>query len=344
MADDLDPKQAFTPPASWGTDTILPEGFQPMLATSATAPLESPDYGYEVKWEGLRTLIGFERHKVFTRTAAGQDCQFWFPELEHLREAVRPAWVLMDGEMVVLENGRPSQALLQQRLRTQDFEAVERLAQEYPATFMASDVLRIGDSWLLDVNWEDRREILPRTLDLNEDLKISPAWQDGPGALQTARALGLEAVMGKRLRGRYYPGDRTRDWLSIRPLEVVDAVICGWTEGRGARSGTVGSLLLGVYRDGELTYVGHTGTGLGAQTLPLIHREMVRLGVYSCPFTSTPALTTEPHWVRPLLVCRIRHQGWTEAGHMRAPTFMELADDRLPEECLWMAAAPGCAK
>jgi bifunctional non-homologous end joining protein LigD len=124
-------------------------------------------------------------------------------------------------------------------------------------------------------------------------------------------------------------------------LEVVDAVICGWTEGRGARSGTVGSLLLGVYREGELTYVGHTGTGLGAQTLPLIHREMVRLSTYSCPFHTTPALTSEPHWVRPLLVCRIRHQGWTEAGHMRAPTFMELAEDRLPEECLWMA---GCAK
>lgn len=335
MADELDPSKAFTPPATWGTYTILPDGFQPMLATSATSPLDSEDYGYELKWEGLRTLVGFERSQLFTRTAAGQDCRFWFPELEHLREAVKPAWVLMDGEMVILENGRPSQALLQQRLRAHDYETVERLAQEQPATFMAYDVLRIGDSWLLDVNWEDRREILPRTLAVSGDLKLSPVWEEGSEALAIARSLGLEAVMGKRLRGRYYPGERTRDWLSIRPLEVLDAVICGWTEGRGARSGTVGSLLLGVYQDGALTYVGHTGTGLGAQTLPFIHAEMQRLSAYTCPFAEEPELSGNPHWVRPQLVCRIRYQGWNEAGHMRAPTFLELMQDTQPEQCRW---------
>lgn len=336
MANELDPRQALTVPPTWGTDTILPDGFQPMLATSATSPLDSDDYGYEVKWEGLRTLVGFERMNLFTRTGAGQDCRFWFPELEALREAMKPAWGLYDGEMVILENGRPSQALLQQRLKTQDYETVEQLAAEHPATYLVYDILRIGDSWLLDVNWEDRREILPRTLERTPHLKISPMWRDGMEALEATRDLGLEAVMGKRLRGRYYPGERTRDWLSIRPLEVVDAVICGWTEGRGARSGTIGSLLLGVYRDGTLTYVGHTGTGLGAQTLPLIHSEMERLHAYQSPFEEPPTLNSEPRWVRPELVCRIRHQGWSESGQMRAPTFVELVHDAVPEECLWV--------
>jgi bifunctional non-homologous end joining protein LigD len=345
MANELDTRQALSAPPSWGAETILPDDFQPMLATSATAPLDSLDYGYEVKWDGLRTLVGFERSKLFTRTAAGQDCRFWFPELEHLREPMKPAWGLFDGEMVVLDHGRPSQALLQQRLKAQDYETVERLAIEHPATYMVFDVLRIGDSWLLDVNWEDRREILPRTLERTEDLQISPTWRDGSDALETTRDLGLEAVMGKRLRGRYYPGERTRDWLSIRPLETVDAVICGWTEGRGARSSTVGSLLLGVYRDGALTYVGHTGTGLGAQTLPYIHGEMERLSAFKSPFVQTPSLNSEPHWVRPELVCRIRHQGWSDAGQMRAPTFMELVEDRSPEECLWNGAlTPGAAR
>jgi len=345
MSNELATRQAFAPPPTWGTETILPDNFQPMLATSATSPLDSADYGYEVKWEGLRTLVGFERSRVFTRTAAGQDCHFWFPEIAHLREPFKPAWGLFDGEMVVLDRGRPSQALLQQRLKAQDEETIERLAAEHPATYMVCDVLRIGDSWLLDVNWEDRREILPRTLERTEDLKISPTWRDGSDALEMTRELGLEAVMGKRLRGRYYPGDRTRDWLSIRPLEILDTVICGWTEGRGARSSTVGSLLLGVYRDGQLSYVGHTGTGLGAQTLPVIHNEMERLRAFESPFLESPSLTSEPHWVRPELVCRIRHQGWSDTGQMRAPTFIELLEDGSPEQCRWKGSlAPGAAR
>src|SRR3954452_2316301 len=103
MPDRFDPKQAFTPPATWGTERILPEGFLPMLPASAPAPPEGPDYAYESKWEGLRVLAGLEGPRIVSRTGAGQDAGFWFPELAGLRSAAQPAWVLVDGELVVLE-------------------------------------------------------------------------------------------------------------------------------------------------------------------------------------------------------------------------------------------------
>ena len=327
---DLDPKQAFTPPPLWDTRSILPEGFLPMLPSTATGPLDSADYAYEPRWEGLRVLVGLEGPRLVLRTGAGQDAAFWFPELGALRAAADPAWVLLDGELIVKDEAGVSQSLLRQRLQAADSDEAAQLAAETPAIFVAYDVLRIGDSWLLDVNWDERRDILNRAVKASGVLELSSTHRTGAGALERAQAHGLDAVVAKRLRGRYVPGERTRDWLSIKPMEVVEAVIGGWLEGRGARGGTIGSLLLGQYRDGKLEYIGHTGTGLDAATLPYLHRELTRRSVRRCPFHQQPSLNGEPHWVRPDLVCRVRHQGWTEAGKMRGPTFISMAGETIP--------------
>lgn len=316
-----------TPLASgWPTDRILPEGFLPMLASPASGPLDSGEHAYEVKWEGLRVLAGVEGPELAVRTGTGQDARFWFPELEQLREASEPRWVLVDGEFVQLAGGRANPAALQTRLRAPDQATVERLRHELPVTLMVYDILRIGDSWLLDVTWEERRDILTRAFRDTERIKIAPVFPTGQEALQHARELGLESVMAKRLRGRYTPGEKTRDWLSIRPLEVVETVICGWTEGRGARSGTIGSLILGMRQQGRLVYIGHTGTGLDAQMLHDLHAALESRRRRTSPFETIPHLTGEPHWVEPDLACRVRIQGWTEGGHLRGPTFLGLVE------------------
>jgi bifunctional non-homologous end joining protein LigD len=326
MPEQYDPKLAYTPPASWDTERILPEGFLPMLAAAATALPEGADYAYEVKWEGLRVLVGFEGAALAARTAAGQDARVWFPELEAVRSAAPPDWVLLDGELLVLRDGRPSPEDLRRRSRASGPEQAEELAAEVPATFVIYDILRIGDSWLLDVNWDERREILERVVVPTSAAVVSPVFNDGEQALSQSRALGLEAVVAKRVRGRYTPGERTRDWLSVKPQEVVEAVICGWTEGRGVRAGAIGSLLLGARRDGRLVYIGHTGTGLDSQTLPYLHRELKRRARRTSPFDEELSLNAPPNWVRPELVCRVRHQGWTETGKMRSPTFLGMVD------------------
>jgi bifunctional non-homologous end joining protein LigD len=232
---------------------------------------------------------------------------------------------------VVLQDGRVSHAALQQRLRARDPESVERLAQELPATFVASDILRIGDSWLLDVTWDERRDVLRRTLRTREGVRVSSAFATGREALTRAHELGLEAVVAKRMKGRYFPGERTRDWLNIRPMEVVDAVIGGWTEGRGARAGSIGTLLLGQWNEGALEYIGHTGTGLTAETLRSLHSDLVRRSRRTSPFREAPETKDPPKWVTPDLVCRVRHQGWSEGGTMRAPTFLEMVEVRSAE-------------
>jgi bifunctional non-homologous end joining protein LigD len=326
---DLDPKDAYTPPPVWSTEQILPDGFLPMLATPANGPLDSPDYAYEPRWEGLRVLAGLEGPRLVLRTGAGQDAGFWFPEAQNVRAAAQPEWVLLDGELVVMEHGHPAPAALRRRLQVMDSAEAAQEAEQRPATLVLYDILRIGDSWLLDVNWDERREILGRAVNPAPGVALSPFFPIGAQAMEHAQGLHLEALVAKRLKGRYYPGERTRDWLSIKPMEVVEAIICGWLEGRGARGGTIGSLILGRVENGRLQYIGHTGTGLDAATLPYLHKELLRRAQRQSPFREEPSLTGVPHWVRPELVCRVRHQGWTEAGKMRGPTFIGLVADRV---------------
>ncbi len=329
MSEPLEPRETASP-AFWSTERILPEGFLPMLATGAPGPLDSPDYAYEVRWEGLRVLAGTEGPRVECRTGAGQDPLFWFPELLEVRGAIQPAWCLLDGELVLVEEDRPSPQALRRRLLASDPDEVAELAESLPVSYMVYDILRIGDSWLLDVNWDERRDILLRAVSPTDAVRIAPIFSEGGEAVSLARQLGLESVVAKRLRGRYSPGEKTRDWLQIKPMEVVEAVICGWMEGRGARGGTIGSLLLGQFRQGELVYIGHTGTGLDAETLPFLHQSLLQRQQRACPFGTAPSLNAEPHWVRPELVCRVRHQGWSDAGKMRGPTFVGLAGELEP--------------
>lgn len=326
MADPLLSKLSLGPPSGWDTERILPDGFLPMLASPASGPLDSADHAYEVKWEGLRVLPGMEGPTLAVRSGTGQDGRFWFPELEELRSAAEPRWILLDGEMVRLEQGRVSVGGLQQRLKARTPEEVSSLAESAPLTFMAYDILRIGDSWLLDVSWDERREILLRAVREMPHLRVAPTFRNGADALEHARSTGLESVIAKRLRGRYTPGEKTRDWLSIRPLETLDVVICGWMEGRGTRLGTIGSLVLGIRRGGSLEYVGHTGTGLDARTLHDLLGELKRRRRDRAPFVDPPAFTVPVSWVEPDLTCRVRIQGWNESGHLKGPTFLGLSE------------------
>lgn len=313
--------------SAWDTETILPDGFLPMLPATAPGPLDSVEHAYEIKWEGLRVLAGLEGYDLVLRNSTGQDVRPWFPELAALREAAQPFWAVLDGELVVLEDGLPSITALQRRLRASDSEQVAALAEELPAAMMVSDILRIGDSWMLDVTWDERREVLPRAVDQTACARIVPVFPDGRAAADQARMLGLDGVVGKKLRGRYYPGEQTRDWLSIKPKAEMDVLVGGWVEGRGARAGTIGTLLFGIFRGRDFVYVGHTGTGLDARSLAIIHRRLVARGQRSSPFVNPPEMEGPIHWVRPDVACHIRYKSWTEEGKLKGAIFMYLPEE-----------------
>ena len=140
-------------------------------------------------------------------------------------------------------------------------------------------------------------------------------------------AKGLEGVVGKPLTSTYHPGQR-RDWIKVKNVRQQEVIVGGWKPGAGRRAGMIGSLLLGVYDDGKLRYVGHVGTGFTQDMLTELMRELEPLGRDRSPFdTPVPAEhVREARWVEPRAGRRGRVR---RVDHRRDPAPAQLAGLRI---------------
>jgi bifunctional non-homologous end joining protein LigD len=109
-------------------------------------------------------------------------------------------------------------------------------------------------------------------------------------------------------------------------------VICGWTKGQGRRSGSFGALVLGAYRGKELAWVGNCGTGFNERDIGELLAKLEPLRTDSAPFREIPTMPKvrkgDVVWVKPSLVCEVEFAEWTHDGHLRAPSFQGLRDDK----------------
>lgn len=146
-------------------------------------------------------------------------------------------------------------------------------------------------------------------------------------------AHGLEGIVGKPLGSTYRPGQRG-PWIKIKHSRHQEAVIAGWTPGAGRRSTMIGSLILGIYEDHGLTYIGNVGTGFTDEALRTLAKRLEPLHRPDNPFdTSLPhQIERTAHWVEPELVGEVAYTEWTPDGHLRHPSWRGLRPDKRPEQ------------
>ena len=307
-----------------------------MLATLAREVPSDPGWAYEMKWDGVRALVLVRDGQVRIRSRNDRDVTPGYPELLPLGAAVGATEVLLDGEIVALdEHGRPNFQLLQRRMHVRDAAALRSLTVEVPVAFMIFDVLWLDGFLTTDLVYTERRHLLD-ALALN-----APRWQtppasgdDGVAAMATSHELGLEGMVAKRLASKYEAGRRSPSWRKIKHDLRQEFVVGGWTAGKGARSGRVGALLLGVHdHEGALSYAGKVGTGFSDDELDRLDALLGPLAQAANPF-SGPGVPREAHFVSPRLLAEVRFTEWTDAGHIRHPAYLGLRDDKLPSEVM----------
>src|SRR5207302_1651465 len=103
---------------------------------------------------------------------------------------------------------------------------------------------------------------------------------------------------------------------------------------RGRRMEHLGALILGVYEDGRLVHCGQVGTGFDSRMLRTLLEQLQPLITPTCPLTQTPKTAEPATWVKPQMVCEVRHAGWTNAGILRHPAFLGLRTDVAPTDCV----------
>jgi bifunctional non-homologous end joining protein LigD len=163
-------------------------------------------------------------------------------------------------------------------------------------------------------------------------VQVSGDFEDGEALFTAAKEQHLEGVMAKRASSRYAEGRRTRDWLKIKTHGEQEFVIVGYTKGEGRRARSFGSLVLAVNESGTLRWVGNAGTGFTEQTIAELLDALEPLRVTKSPLAVVPKMAkvraSDVMWVTPKLVAEVKFAEWTHDGHLRAPVYLGLRDDK----------------
>lgn len=324
---------------------VLPP-IDPMLAKAATSvPAQAGAWSYEPKWDGFRALVFRDGDDVVLQSRNGKELGRYFPELlDAVCAEVAPRCVL-DGEIVVPREVAGRVRLDWESLSQRIHPAASRvrmLAQSTPAHFIGFDALATGSASLLAEPFSMRRRALSELITgqlapaecqchvtrVTDDPKLGTHW------LTTFEGAGLDGVVAKRFDGIYRPGKR--EMVKVKHARDADCVAIGY---RIHKSGTgVGSILLGLYRDGQLQMVGGAASFTEQNRVKLLaDLEPLRTGA-DIVYDGEPSRwnsTADKRWipVRPERVAEVAYDQMEGQRFRHTVHFVRWRPDRDPESC-----------
>lgn len=338
--------KALDEPRAPASDIPRGERYSPMLATGSSVGLaaaairrwsaaaESAPW-VEFKWDGIRALGVWDGVALRLIGRRGTDITSRYPELTSAALGLPPEPAVLDGELVALdEKGRPSFSLLQNRMNLVKPQEISAESRRTPVLYYVFDVIEHDGADVAALPLRERRKLLERlTADARPPLSVPPLFDDLDATLTTAREFGLEGVMVKDPASRYRRGIRTESWLKVKLTQTQEVVIGAIRPGRGGRSGSIGSLLLGIPGPEGLQYVGRVGTGFSDATLARLAEALTPLRTDTNPFVGVPAAdASDALWVRPELVAEVEFAEFTPQGSLRHARWRGLRPDKSPAD------------
>jgi bifunctional non-homologous end joining protein LigD len=309
-----------------------------MLATlgdvADVAERDGDTWAYEMKWDGIRAIATVRDGEARFTTRNGIDVTATYPDLAELVDRT-DGDAILDGEIVALNRlGRPDFGRLQQRMKLTRKADVDPAARQTPVHYMVFDVLEAGGRALTALPYDERRAVLADVVESKGRIQVPPAFDgDLDAAIASSLQLGLEGVMAKKRDSTYAVGRRSRAWIKIKHHRTQEVVIGGWRPGQGRRSGTVGSLLMGIPTPAGLRYVGRVGTGFGEHELVELTRRLEKLERSTAPFDDVPrADARDARWITPSLVGEVEFAEWTPTEKLRQPSWRGWRPDKAPAD------------
>jgi bifunctional non-homologous end joining protein LigD len=293
-----------------------------------------------ISFDGTRTIAYIDKNKKEVRflNRRGIWFEYRYPEMKDLWKDVDAEKAILDGELVIFKSGKPDFYLLAEREHVGEKTRAEILSKINPATYVVFDILHLDGKDLIDLPLIERKKILKEKVRESERVLLS-VYVIGKGEkfFEEVKAKGLEGIMAKKLSSSYQIGKRSKDWLKIKALNSLDCIICGYTLGEGKREKYFGALLLGIWHEGKLRYLGRVGTGWEEKDLEEITAMLKKIEAEKNPFDifeEEPSVLEKVKWVKPKLVCEVKFMEFTEDLKLRAPSFIRLREDKIPEECV----------
>lgn len=248
----------------------------PMLAKSAKQVPHGDGLLYEPKWDGFRALIFRDGDEIEIASRSTKPLTRYFPDVVEAIRANTPDRCVLDGEIVIALDGRLSFDALSNRIHPAE-SRVTMLSRETPASFVAFDLIALGDRSFLDEPLSVRRPALVDALAaaaapvhvtrVTEDPAEAEEW------FTSFEGAGLDGVIAKRLDGAYAPNGRTM--VKVKHARTADVVVAGYRLHKNSTDERplLGSMLLGIFADdGRLQHVGVAASFTEARRAELIEK------------------------------------------------------------------------
>lgn len=305
-------------------DIFQAESFLPMSIDNLSKPFDSKEYIYELKLHGIRCLAYLDETSTTLRNKNNLSLNEYFPELININAHVKCKCIL-DGEIIVLKRGISDKAGIEKRNPVIGLKPYPILCKEFPASFIAFDILYMNNKSLVNLPLMERKKLLEDTV--NDSMRLATSryvWQHGISMFYLAKRNKLNGVIAKQVESRYYPGLQTKEWINVLVSAYHYYVICGYYI---HNTGKI-HLILGQYRENELFFKGKIETDLEIDFI--CNNPCKRKN--SSPFRLTPVSRTHIFWLAPTLVCEIliRDEDEKKKG---VKSFIKIVNDKLPTDC-----------
>jgi ATP-dependent DNA ligase len=342
---------------------------RPMLAKSVKGIPDPARYAagdieglsFEPKWDGFRCLVFKDGDEVELASRNTKPLTRYFPEVVEAMRQQLPARCVLDGEIFVALRGeggvdRLEFETLQERIHPAQ-SRIDMLAEKTPAGFVAFDLLALGDTAYVERPFVDRRAALEDALNgLDGPCFLTAATTDSARAeewFDQFEGAGLDGVVAKPLGAPYVENARTM--LKIKHERTADVVVAGYREHKTStpQRRLLGSLLLGLYQDGQLQHVGVSASFSETRRAELIEQlqplvvpiEEHPWGHWAEFLTANPDRVpgTQSRWsqgkdlsftpLRPDLVIEVAYDHMEGRRFRHTAQFRRWRTDREPESC-----------
>lgn len=311
----------------------IPIGIKPMLATLVDEPFDDPNWIFEVKWDGYRALAFTKKDDVQLLSRANKQFNEKFYPIYDLIKT----WemdIVLDGEILVLDDQGISNFGRLQNWRTE---------ADGSLVYYVFDLLWYNGKDLRDLPLAERQAILKEVLPVNDDrIRLSQVFTgSGIEFFKAAQRIGLEGMIAKKKDSTYVANNRSKEWLKVKANKRQEVVIAGFTKNADTPK-PFSSLLLGVYVDGALHYVGKVGTGFSVGLQKEMMAQFKSLIIEKSPFDEIPDVNkpsrfrsdihAKATWLKPELICEVAYAEVTADGVFRHPSFQGMRIDKEAKE------------
>lgn len=317
--------------------------YEPMEAQPATSLPTGPEWQYEPKWDGFRCLAFRDHNRVELMSKAAKPLTRYFPELAAHLSVLSPKQFVLDGEIVIAQDGQLSFDALLMRIHPA-VSRIRKLSEETPSTLIVFDLLvdEHGES-LVSLPLLERRNKVERFAQKyfpeTNSIRLSPVTSDLSEARSWFRqGVALDGVVAKRRDLPYQSGNRT-GMQKIKKQRTADCVVGGFRYLEGKPM--VGSLLLGLYdKEGRLDHVGFTSS-IQQKDRPALTRKLKALikppgfngKAPGGPSRWSTKRSTEWEPLEPSLVVEVGFDHFTGGRFRHGTRFIRWRPEKAPRQC-----------